>query len=82
MNNISDHRSETWVAKAIYLNMDDKNEEALIALESAIDTDRHYIFAYQVKGKVLHEMGRYDEAIMAFRKGYMLSRNIQVYEGL
>jgi tetratricopeptide (TPR) repeat protein len=50
-------------------------QEALIAIDKAIEASPRFPLAYSNKGNILKELGRYDEAIASLDKAIQLDRN-------
>lgn len=89
---ISDERPEPWVSTAIAKMMKSKTidskqckelqKEVMQCLDKAISINKHHLFAYQIKGRLLYEMKRWAESIQCYRTAYKLSRDLLTYEGL
>lgn len=57
-----------YIRKAEVLDRLLKYEEAIVALEKAIELDPDYADAYIGKGTTLHQLGKYEEALEAYDK--------------
>ena len=61
------------VGQAKRLNAAHRYEEALIALNKAIELDPESSFAYGTKGDVLRQQGRYKDALVVLDKAIELN---------
>ncbi|RUS34734.1 hypothetical protein BC938DRAFT_478855 [Jimgerdemannia flammicorona] len=87
LHRINSRRPECWLAMALYCEMKDEREKALLFVDKAIALDRRHVEAYQLKGicsfHIEADTGIWHaEAIIAFRKAYRLSKDLFVCRGL
>ena len=66
---------ESWYKQGNDLMMKEKNEEAILAYEKAIDLDPKHVSAWNNKGIALFRLGRYQDAIDCYDKAIDLNPN-------
>jgi Flp pilus assembly protein TadD len=77
--------SEFWYVKGHNLDLQGKYDEALQALDKAVELEPLYAEAWNGKGGALISLGRYDEALTAFDKAIELKPDFTgawAYKGL
>lgn len=69
--------AEEYMERCLSLFLTNKNEEALKAVEKAIECDPNFAEAYNKKGDCLIKLGRIGEALDCYKKSQELNPNIQ-----
>ena len=78
---VSPFRPETWVAVALYSDLKGEKDKAVEFLDKAISLNRRHVYAYHLKGSLLLELNRAEDAATAHFKGYMLKCELVAFEG-
>jgi len=74
--NSPENLSQAWVSKAIVLQEQGRNEDAVKALDNATDADPKNEMAWKVKGYVLSvTLKRHSEAVEAYDKALQINSN-------
>lgn len=75
MNNTNTDAVNTY-KYAISLSQNGQIQEAILALDSAIQIDNNFIEAWFLKGNILDDTGNYNAAIMCFNKVLSINPNL------
>lgn len=66
---------DAWFIKGLYYNYIDKPEKAIVFLDSCLQVDYTYMYAYREKAIALYHLSKYDDALNVLKRAVTIQNN-------